>query len=85
MESLTFFRSTPAVINRKMYCIRNLNKRNRYAGYRFCPDYGDIPCGVIRDNGPSLPVLNNRGNAYATRNRNRFFKKPCKFKGFKEF
>lgn len=84
-DTMTIWRFTPAVIRVKMYCIRNMRKRNHYAGISFTNDLGDIPCTVLRTNNkPALPVVNNRGGAYATRNRLRFMKKPTKFKGHME-
>lgn len=87
-RDLTIWRSTSLLTKRKMYCIRNYNKRNHYGGVRFCLDEGDLPCWVIRTE-PGLrqdqshyTIDNHRGRAYATRNRLRFHKKPNKFKGF---
>jgi len=80
----TIFRSGRTIINLKMYCIRNMNKRNKYGGKSFCKDLGDIPCGCLRTDKPFMGVDNPRGEAYATRKRQRFMKKPNRFKGHME-
>lgn len=83
-RDLTIWTSTRSVIRKKMYCIHNLNKRNKYGGVRFCLDQGDLPIYVIREGGGHFEVVNTRGRAYATRNRLRFQTKRKKFKNFTE-
>lgn len=84
MNNLTVWKATPSVLRKKMFCILNLRKRNRYVGHRFCLDNGDIPLCVITHDSNRISVVNNRGLAYATRNRLRYRKQPNKFKGFRE-
>ena len=83
-RDLTIWTSTRSVIRAKMYCIKNVNKRNSYGGNRFCLDAGDVPVYVIREGGGHYEVVNPRGAAYATRNRLRFQSKRNKFKNFVE-
>ena len=82
MENLTIYASSTDIIKQKMYCVKNSHKRNRYAGWRFCLDSGDIPKVVIRSTGETMDVVNTRGRAYGIRNRLKYVKKPTKFKGF---
>lgn len=70
---MVIYRDTQTLINKKMIHVR-CGKSKLYTG--FCVDNGDIPVARINHiTGKCEDVVNPRGNAYATRNQNRFYKK----------
>lgn len=71
--NVTIYRSTRAVIKTKMHHVHTRGKKGKSLHYGFTLDNGDIPVADINsDTGVVHPVVNTRGNAYATRNRLKF-------------
>lgn len=84
-DALVIYKSLDVPVKRKMGHQKRsaLHKRNKRLGVGFCWDEGDIPVAVlVRDSlfGPVrvVEVVNPRGNAYASRNQNRYFKNKRK-------
>lgn len=67
----TIYRDVPVKTLQKIKCY-SLKKKKHY--YRFEPMYGDIPVVNLVKDGKAQVVINNRGLAYASRNRLKFKK-----------
>lgn len=83
-NDVVIYKSLPIPVKRKMSHQKRsaLYKRNKRTGVGFCWDEGDIPVAVLTSDlfsVKAIEVVNPRGNAYACRNQNRYFKKPYKY------
>ena len=69
-NSIVIYQDAPVIIKTKITHIRKIGGRTYRA---FIKDYGDIPVAVINSiTGQLMEVENNRGMAYACRNRLRY-------------
>ena len=73
-DSLVFWRDAAPAYKAKEPHARSIKDPKRYTG--FAVFYGEIPVGVFNDiTKKFMPVVNNRGTAYACRKRLKYRKK----------
>lgn len=71
-KPLVVWALTPLKIFSKMWNVAKAGKRPHFS---ICEDNGDIPVGSFNEQTKQWePVVNNRGNAYAARNRQKYRK-----------
>ena len=73
MFNLVFYKDIPVQIRNKSWHITKIGKRPRKS---FCKYFGDVPVASYNDQTKKIEeVVNLRGNAYALRNAQNYYKK----------